>query len=216
MTEQDIRKTYALMKEHFIGDYKFKVQPDGLVDVVGTIELMYALDDLIPVQFGEINGNLNISNCGLKSLKGCGHTITGSLNASSNLITSLEGAPQEVGFISLNNNQELTSLEGAPSMVRTTMLITRTSITNLKGLPTQPGAIGRIKITYKENLPLLRLLVAGEITVERPGYGFTHMSLEQPLQAILNDDRWVGKGKSHMLNCALAMKKAGYVGNASW
>lgn len=215
-SEQQIQQIHELVREYFFYDTGFKVGPDGKVDAVGNWELKYALNDQIPVQFGVVNGNLNVSNCGLTTLKGCGDWITGTLNASSNLITNLEGVPPQVGSIDLSNNQELTSLEGAPLMVRNFMDLTRTKLTSLKGLPTEPGAIGKIAITYQDHLPMLRLLVAKQIEVKKSGFGYSYLESKQPLQNILNDDRWAGKGKSHMLNCALELKQAGFVGNAAW
>jgi hypothetical protein len=215
ISEQEIARIHNLMKEYFFYDTGFKVTADGKVDVVGNIEMKDSLDNQMPVQFGLIAGNLNISYCALKSLAGCGDQITGVLNASNNLIRDLVGAPEQVGSIILNGNR-LTNLQGAPQQVRDTMRLMDTDLHSLEGLPTQAGAVHKIVITYAEHLPMLRLLVADQVVVKKSGGGYSRLESEQPLQNILNDERWAGKGKSHMLQCANELKKAGYVANAAW
>lgn len=76
--------------------------------------------------FGHIENvkNLNLYNCGLKSLipisKAFGkeeYTLVGSFECSHNKLTSLKGAPQGVGKYFSCSYNELTTLEGAPRFI---------------------------------------------------------------------------------------------------
>jgi hypothetical protein len=86
-------------------------------------------------------------------------------------------------------------------------------LTSLEGLPSG--------ITYctlsnneSQDLPLLRCLtVQGKVAITDAG---DSNFWDKTLTDILNDARWMGKGKQGMLNCALELKKAGYTGNAKW
>lgn len=194
----------------------FRVQPDGKVNVNGLMRLVRpSKTGSLPVQFGEIRGDLNIQDMHLTSLMHSGDKITGSLFANNNPITDLTGAPAEVGNLILIGNRTLTNLKGCPQVMRKLQLW-HTGLHSLDGLPDTPGRIEEIDITYDEHLPMLKLLVADKITVRKPGAGVSYLQEEKVIQEILNDARWVGKGKLGIINCRLALKKAGFAGNAAW
>jgi hypothetical protein len=210
------QKIEATVRRDFKHAGSFQVQPDGKVDVLGVMRLnRQSKTGELPVQFGQIQGDLNIQDMKLTSLMHSGDKITGSLFANNNLFTDLTGAPAEVGNLILIGNRTLTNLMGCPQQIRKLQLW-HTGLHSLEGLPDTPGTVQEIDITYDEHLPMLRLLVADKITVRKPGAGYAYLQEEKAIQEILNDARWVGKGKQGALNCALALKKAGYVGNASW
>lgn len=97
---------------------------EGLPKFIGkTLDLSYnkGIKD-----FGHIENvkNLNLYNCGLKSLvpisKAFGkedYTLAGSFECSHNKLTSLKGAPQGVGKYFSCSYNELTTLEGAPRLI---------------------------------------------------------------------------------------------------
>jgi hypothetical protein len=90
---------------------------DGVVHVVGDVNIAYRGLTSIPVQFGYVSGEFICADNVLDSLEGCPSEVGGGFYCSSNKLTSLEGGPNEVGgnFNCINNN--LTSLEGCPKEV---------------------------------------------------------------------------------------------------
>jgi hypothetical protein len=123
-------------------------------------------------------------------------------------LTSLVGSPSHVGGAFVVNNNDLSSLQGAPDHVGSYMVISKNlKLKNLEHLPTHIQGI--LHMDYKYDMPLLRTLVA------QGGVDFGKWAPEPVIQ-ILNDERWVGKGKSHILQCANELKQAGFKENARW
>ena len=71
----------------------------------------------LPVKFGKINGNFNISMQELKTLDGCPVEVAGDFYAYANSLTNLIGAPNIVKGKFCVDNNNLTSLEGCPKFV---------------------------------------------------------------------------------------------------
>lgn len=121
-------------------------------------------------------------------------------------LTSLVGSPSHVGGAFSVNHNDLTSLVGAPDHVGSYMVISKNL--KLKSLEHLPSYIqGILHLDYKYDMPLLRTLVA------KGGVDFGKWAPEPVIQ-IMN--KHAGQGKSHILNCALELKQAGYVENARW
>lgn len=174
-------------------------------------------DGRLPVKFGDVKGDLNLQNMGLTTLEGAPDTVTGWLFLEGNLITSLAHAPRKVGMLMLNHMPKLVSLEGSPQEIDLALqLYTAPKLSSLEGLPSEPGSIKNLTIPYVAKMPLLKTLVAQKISIRKSEGGYSTLEEVQPLTSILNDPAWVGKGKAGALNCALALKKAGYVDNARW
>jgi hypothetical protein len=194
------------------------VDDQGFVNVTGLLnpKAQKPPGGKLPVKFGVIKGDLNLKNMGLTTLEGCGSSVSGWLYLEGNPLTTLEHAPSQVRVLMLDHMSELKSLHGCPSDVKIFMLRRAPNLESLEGLPTTPGHMDELVLPYHENLPLLRTLVAHKISIRKQGWGYSTLEPVQPLTDILNDPQWVGKGKSGMLNCAMALKKAGYTGNAAW
>lgn len=103
------------------------------------------------------------------------------------------------------DNNHLVNLKGAPRSTGLYFSCRDNPLTSLEGLPVQVGAL--FWTTWTPNLPLLRLINLDMNSVKLPG---SPPQLEQIMS------KYLGKGKHHMLNCALELKKAGLEGNASW
>ena len=91
------------------------------------------------INFGEVTGDFDCLNLGLKSLKGAPQKVGGHFDCSDNQLTSLERAPKEVGgFFTCSGNQ-LISLEGAPKEVDGCFYCYLNQLTSLEGSPKKIG-----------------------------------------------------------------------------
>jgi hypothetical protein len=70
---------------------------DGIVHVVGGVNLYNRGLTSIPVQFGYVSGDFFCYGNDLDSLEGCPNEVGGYFDCSSNNLTSLEGCPSVVG-----------------------------------------------------------------------------------------------------------------------
>jgi hypothetical protein len=174
---------------------KYHVDDQGHVHVKGNVKLQLPTSEL-GITFATITGDFEAHNKGLQSLKGLPSHLGGDLLLMDNALVNLRDAPKNVvGKVVVDQRMHpLTSLEGMSSHV---------------------GNYANVR--WHANLPLLRLLVAPLIYVVVSRYiTLEDYQLSVECEKILNDPRWVGKGKQGMLNCALELKRAGFVGNAAW
>jgi hypothetical protein len=80
---------------------------EGKVNLSGEFDASNMnLSDLLGIEFGEIEGDFDISDNDLKSLKGCPKKVKGSFNCSLNFLNSLKGGPESVSnsYYCSNNN----------------------------------------------------------------------------------------------------------------
>ena len=103
------------LNKHGITNYI--INPNGVVDVYGSVHLSMQGLEYIPIQFGVVDGDFIISFNKLKSLKGS-PLWCNNFNCSHNMLTSLEYAPEEVKNIFCCSNNLLKSLDFAPRMSR--------------------------------------------------------------------------------------------------
>ena len=69
---------------------------DGLVNVLGDVNISGRKLTKIPVKFGRVGGNFYCYNNQLTSLEGAPREVKGNFHCHWNQLTSLEGAPREV------------------------------------------------------------------------------------------------------------------------
>ena len=74
------------------------IQDDLTVNVENSVTLNQTLISAIPIQFGIVSGNFDVSQNQLTSLKGSPHTVGGSFYCTGNFLTSLKYAPKKVEF----------------------------------------------------------------------------------------------------------------------
>jgi hypothetical protein len=91
MTDNEVREWLHSMD---IYDYDLC---DGVVHVVGDVDLYKKRLASIPVQFGYVSGNFICRVNNLISLEGGPIEVGGDLNCEHNNLVSLEGCPTEVG-----------------------------------------------------------------------------------------------------------------------
>jgi hypothetical protein len=102
MTDSEIRDWL-----HSMDIYDYDIC-DGVVHVVGGVDLHGKRLTSIPVQFGYVSGDFSCGNNKLNTLEGCPSEVGGRVYCRNNNLESLKGAPCEVGgdFYCHNNKFE--------------------------------------------------------------------------------------------------------------
>jgi hypothetical protein len=119
---------------HSMGIYDYDIC-DGIVHVVGDVDISDGGLTSIPVQFGYVSDYFICRDNNLESLKGCPSEVGGSFYCNNNNLVSLEGCPSEVGGSFYCNNNNLVSLEGCPSEVGGTFYCSGNKLNSLEGGP---------------------------------------------------------------------------------
>ena len=103
-----------------VGVKNFIIDPDtNVVNVDGNVDLARKTFEILPVQFGYVDGHFFLAKCSrLKTLRGSPHTVSGTFKCYSTPISSLEGAPEIVGesFV-CDGMPNLKSLSGIDKIV---------------------------------------------------------------------------------------------------
>jgi hypothetical protein len=123
---------------HTFTSGKWKINATtGLVDVDGDFDCSNSgFVGTLPVKFGKVSGNFNISANRFTSLDGCPIEVGGEFDCSRTSIASLKGSPKKVGGgFYCSYNPTLISLEGAPRKVGGYFNCAKTRLTDLKGAP---------------------------------------------------------------------------------
>jgi hypothetical protein len=131
-------------------------------------------------------------------------TVTGSFTCSEYRLESLVGAPHTVGKDFSCGHNRLTSLEGGPVQVGGRYDCRRNPLNSLDGLPQKLG--DKLSVFYSKDLPLLSLL-------DIPKDQLVLDSAPKKVEEIL--DHYAGHPEL-LLDCGVALKDAGYEGNARW
>ena len=112
---------------------------DGLVNVLGDVDISRRGLTRIPVKFGRVEGDFYCYGNQLTSLEGAPQSVGGNFWCHNSQLTSLDGAPKRVGgYFNCSNNQ-LTSLEGAPQSVGGNFWCHNNQLTSLEGAPQNVG-----------------------------------------------------------------------------
>ena len=150
-TKDEISK---ICKKYNIEDYI--ISSDGLVDVVGNVDLKDLELTKLPLKFGKIDGDFHCDRNKLTSLEGAPQTVTGSFICRTNMLTSLEGAPQTVTGSFICDFNRLISLKGAPESVGGNFYSDNNELITLEGAPKSVGGdfhCDRNKLTSLEGAP---------------------------------------------------------------
>jgi hypothetical protein len=228
--EKDLRWYFEdALTELPLDDSKYKIDDQGLVHVFADVRRAWvSLDGKLPVKFGHVQGDFLIPKMNLTSLLGAPHTIKGKFDCSNNLLTAFEhDAPYACADLYCSHNK-LTDLKHAPKSVNT-ITCDNNLLTNLTTCPAAidvfaaynpfknfrntPDHIQVLTITYEPDLPLLGLLSVPHVEIFDPITG----EYDETLTNIINKYTHNGSTiKSHMLQCAAELIRAGYKGNARW
>lgn len=158
-----------------LGILYYKVNDDGIVDADGNVDLRNINFTEIPVQFGWVKGDFDISGNNLATLAGSPHRVDGdfncahnelksllfgpeivneSYNCANNLLKNLEGAPRRIGRDFACFLNDLTSLEGGPEEVVGDFYVYDSDIKHLTGSPRIVG--GSLRVSGNNMLEDLR------------------------------------------------------------
>jgi hypothetical protein len=121
------------------GITNYTVNPDGSVDVKGSVNLSHKNLNRLPLKFGKVSGNFYCYNNQLTTLEGCPTEVGGDFNCSYNQLTTLEGCPKTVGGNFYCSYNQLTTLEGCPTSVGGDFYCHYNQLTTLEGCPTEVG-----------------------------------------------------------------------------
>lgn len=117
---------------------KVTFRPDGLVDVDGTLHIVrvgHFSIPVLPVQFGEVSGDVILDDIGLTTLKGVPKTVHKNFSVSNNKLLSLEHAPTICRGNFWCDGNQLTTLKGAPFYIYGNFLCDHNELTTLEGGP---------------------------------------------------------------------------------
>lgn len=165
---------------------------EGELNILGNVTRRWGLpmtDGMWPIQFGAIHGDVDMSNSGLYSL---------------------EGSPREVyGNMSVANNW-LKSIQGVTQTITAQLDISDNNLTTLEGLPPNQS----VKLSWRKDLPLLRLLTCKWIEFDYFQMQSSKDSLEKRCLKILR--KYQGQGKMALFDCQKDLEDAGFEENARW
>lgn len=205
----DKANVQKLLTSFFTHTGHAEIQEDGSVNISGNVSMMYAPPNgKIPIKFGIVDGDFRAENKRLGSLWNVPDSCH-NLYVSNNLITSLDHCPIYLNTLNVEKNL-LTSFAHAPEQVDTIFAFGN-PLTSLEGLPESDY---HINITYREKLPLLRLVDSESAHIGRPEGGYARLKPFEPVNSIIN--KYLGQGKPGALKAAAELIKAGFKDNARW
>jgi hypothetical protein len=99
------------LKTHKITNYT--INPDGSLDVDGSVHLDSFYGNRIPIKFNKVSGDFDCSGGKLTTLENCPMTVGGDFRVHNNDLDSLVGFPIHIGgCCDISYNIDLTSLAG--------------------------------------------------------------------------------------------------------
>jgi hypothetical protein len=134
---EDFSEIDAICKKWGIENYN--INPDGTVDVDGSVNLFERGLKKLPLKFGKVTGGFYCGGNKLTTLEGAPKEVGGDFYCDNNQLTTLEGAPKEVGGVFWCNTNKLTTLEGAPREVSGGFYCQSNQLTTLEGSPREVG-----------------------------------------------------------------------------
>jgi hypothetical protein len=208
------RKIENILKKYFVPDtgglsWEYGITHEiinGRVNILkdarGVRSMTSEKMEKLPISFGTIIGRFGCERLGLTTLENSPTELfendySYSFNCANNNLTSLKYLPKNISMLFCQGNPFI-SLEGLDS--KTIIL--------------------RISITFTENLPLLRLLVASHSIKfeEHPNDILSNSQIKvKPIQDILNNHiKQYENINQRVLRCKDALIEAGYRDNAKW
>lgn len=164
----------------------------------------------LPITFIEVTGIFECNRCKLNTLKGAPKT-THTINCDNNLLTSLEHCPEEATDFYCNDNK-IKDFRNSKCNV---------DFLTIRGNPLESFAgienwtIKKIYLDWNPDLPLLRLLSTNIIKfqmhpmADNEIYDISKIVLKYKNEKNLSLNERV-------LQCKIALERAGYQGNARW
>ena len=178
---------------HIIKGGRYAFSDDGSeLHVYGPLFSKIGLtmpDGMWPLQFGVIQGDVDISNSGLRSLEGSPREVYGNMNIANNPLTSLAGCTKKITGVLNITGIEFQSLEGLP-----------------------PDLL--VRVTWYRQMPMMRLLTCKRILLSQQQMQENSDSPAQKVLAILRKHQV--NGKRAMFDCQKELEDKGFEENAKW
>jgi hypothetical protein len=187
-----------LLISYFDLDDAYTINDDLTVDTEGSVIVRDRGNVFkagrLPIKFGRVDGDFDVTNTGLRTLEGAPHTVGDTFMCGGNSLTNLMHGPQSVKY--------LYAIYGNP-------------LVSLDGFPTSP-APEVVSLMYSQHMPLLRLLTCNEIRLLPPLHddSIETEHMVNNIDNILNTH--AGAGKPGALKAAGELIRAGYKDNARW
>lgn len=130
------KEIHEICKKYGIGRSKYRFGHNGVINIKGRCdELRLLYFKKLPLSFGSVSGDFDISHSKLETLEGCPNEVGGKFKFSGNNVTSLEGFPSYIHFATYGGGNKLTSFEGMPNKVHSHLHFTDNDIRSFKGFP---------------------------------------------------------------------------------
>ena len=117
------------------GIMNYTINPDGSIDVEGSVILSSELLTIIPLKFGTVTRDFDCDRNQLTSLEGSPKKVGGYFDCHNNQLTSLVGCPEVIGGDFDCSRNELKSLVGCPEIIGDNFYCRENQITDFKGVP---------------------------------------------------------------------------------
>jgi len=146
---------------------------NGVVNVVGDVDLDRKNLEVIPVQFGKVTGFFNCSDNALASLIGAPRIVGDEFLAYNNQLTSLEGGPSKVGRSFNCQYNDLANLNGIAQTIGEFIYCYDNPLKSLDGL--NPDHIDRVHDDFGRLIKNLKddFRMKDDPTYEQPSFGIT-------------------------------------------
>ena len=108
------------IQRHNLKEDKYRINGNLSLDVYQSLRITEddLVDDLLPFQFGKVDGDFDVSHLDLKSFENSPIEVTGLFNAVYNIVKDLTGCPRTVGDnFNVGFNANLRTLDGSPDKV---------------------------------------------------------------------------------------------------
>lgn len=192
-----------------------KANPKAVVDVDDNILLDRGDFPKLPVKFGVVGGNCQVSNCGLTTLENAPTEIFLNFQVHNNKLTSLKYGPTKVGGTYAVYQNNIATFEGIPKVLER-LAIQDNKITSLVGIhkyieechlinmnrnPVVEGGLGLI---------LIKGLIPGRLKFnDMSGVDMSFKDSGDLLHAMAIIDEYLGQGKAGILECQQELIDAG-------
>ena len=123
----------SICKKYRIKNYT--INPDGTVDVYGSVSLYNKNLTALPLKFGNVTSDFDCGCNYLTNLVGSPKVVGGYFNCSYNELTSLEDSPNIIDGSFACQGNKLTSLKGAPDKVNGSFSCFGNNLISFKYLP---------------------------------------------------------------------------------
>lgn len=135
------------------GDLSFHYESNALrVDIDGDVNLKQAGLDMLPISFGNVNGDFWVDDNQLISLLGAPKYVGGNFSCESNGFVTLKHGPKKVEGDYFCSANHLTNLSHLPAVIGGGLFCSNNKITSLTGIPK------RLKHLYCDFNPISSLV----------------------------------------------------------